>query len=92
MRIAPVDGYEIPDRIRDAVHLMSPADAFPYASSVSKRTDLDHTKPYVALDRGGPPGQTAIGNLAKLTRRHHRIKTFGRWQVEQPYPGILIWR
>ena len=36
--------------------------------------------------------QTAIGELAKLTRRHHRIKTPGKWQVEQPFPGILIWR
>jgi hypothetical protein len=90
--IAPVDAHEIPDRIREAVHLISPADAFPFATSVSRRTDIDHTRPYVPIDRGGPPGQTAIGNLAKLTRRHHRLKTHGRWQVEQPFPGILIWR
>jgi hypothetical protein len=88
----PVDSYEIPDRLREAVHLASPADAFPFASSVSRRTDIDHTEPYVPTERGGPPGQTAIGNLAKLTRRHHRLKTHGRWQVKQPFPGVLIWR
>jgi hypothetical protein len=88
----PVDAYEIPDRLREAVHLASPADAFPFASSVSRRTDIDHTEPYVPIDRGGPPGQTAVGNLAKLTRRHHRFKTHGRWQVKQPFPGIVIWR
>jgi hypothetical protein len=27
-----------------------------------------------------------------LTRRHHRIKTHSRWQVKQPFPGVLIWR
>ena len=27
-----------------------------------------------------------------MTRKHHRIKTFGRWKVAQPFPGILIWR
>jgi hypothetical protein len=90
--VAPVDGYEIPDRMRQAVHLMSPADAFPFASSVRRQTDLDHTRPYVPIDRGGGGGQTAIGNLAKLTRLHHRVKTHGRWRVKQPFPGILIWR
>jgi hypothetical protein len=89
---APVDGYEVPDRAREAVHILVPADAFPYASSTSRALDVDHTEPYAAPDDGGPPGQTAIGNLAKLTRRHHRIKTHGRWQVEQPYRGVLIWR
>jgi Domain of unknown function (DUF222) len=90
--LAPVDGYEIPDRMREAVHLLTPADGFPFAGSVSRRADVDHTIPFLRPDQGGPPGQTAIGNLAKLTRRHHRIKTFGRWQVKQPYDGILIWR
>ena len=43
-------------------------------------------------DHGGPPGQTRIGNLDTFIRRHHRLKTFGRWQVRQPFPGIWIWR
>ena len=34
---APVDAYEIPDRHRQAVHLMTPADTFPFASSLSRR-------------------------------------------------------
>jgi hypothetical protein len=37
-------------------------------------------------------GQTRIGNLGKLTRRHHRTKTHGGWHVQQPFPGIWIWR
>ncbi len=89
---APVDAYEIPDRLREAVQLRSPADVFPYATNVSRSMDQDHTKPYIPPDDGGPPGQTSLGNLGPLTRRHHRIKTHSRWRVKQPFSGIFIWR
>ncbi len=94
--IAPVDAYEIPDRIREAVHILAPADTFPYATNTGRRMDNDHTIAYVHPDTGGPPGQrpgqTRIGNLGPMTRPHHRIKTHSRWQVKQPYPGIYLWR
>nr|MBA2774676.1 hypothetical protein [Nocardioidaceae bacterium] len=90
--LAAVDAYEIPDRIREAVHLLIPADVFPYATNTSRQMDVDHTDPYVSPDDGGPPGQTGVGNLGPMTRRHHRIKTHGRWRVQQPYPGIYVWR
>ena len=61
---APVDGYEIPDRLREAVHLITPTDVFPHATNKTRRMDLDHTVPY---RHRGPPGQTAIGNLAPMT-------------------------
>jgi hypothetical protein len=83
---APVDAYEIPDRHRQAVHLMTPADTFPYASSLSRRMQVDHTTPY---ERGGVSG---VGNYGPMTTRHHRIKTHGGWQVTQPFPGIYLWR
>jgi hypothetical protein len=53
--ITPVGSYEIPERIRDAVHWRSPVDMFPYGTQPSRRCDLDHTDPY---DHGatGPPG------------------------------------
>ena len=116
--MAPVDGYEIPARHREAVHLLQPGDVFPYGSNTGRSLDNDHTIAYV---RGGHPpgpaeppdladpphppdladppdppdppvGQTRIGNLGKLTRRHHRLKTHGGWQVQQPFAGIWIWR
>lgn len=86
---APVDAYEIPDRLREAVHLTTPTDVFPYGSNKTRHQDIDHTIPY---DPNGPPGQTRTGNLAPLTRRHHRIKTHGRWKMKQPFPGIIIWQ
>ena len=83
---APVDAYEIPDRHRQAVHLMTPADTFPYASSLSRKKQVDHTIPH---DQGGESG---VGNYGPMTTLHHRIKTHGGFDVRQPFPGIYIWR
>jgi len=84
--MAPVDAYEIPDRHRQAVHLMTPADTFPYGSSLSRKQQVDHTVPY---DQGGASG---VGNYGPMTVTHHRIKTHGRWDVKQPFPGIYVWK
>jgi hypothetical protein len=83
---APVDAYEIPDRHRQAVHLMTPADTFPFASSLSRKKQVDHTVPF---EEGGESG---VGNYGPMTIRHHRIKTHGGWQVQQPFPGIYVFR
>jgi hypothetical protein len=88
----PVDAYEIPDRLREAIHLRNPVDVFPYATNTSRRRDIDHTIPYRPPDHGGPPGQTRVDNLGPMTRFHHRIKTHSRWQLRQPFPGVYLWR
>jgi len=85
----PVDAYEIPDRHRRAVHLMTPADTFPFANDTTRNKQIDHTEAYV---RGGPNGQSRIGNYGPMTTFHHRIKTHGGWDVKQPFPGIYLWR
>ncbi len=54
--------------------------------------DLDHTQPWQPPDRGGPPGQTRLGNLGPLGRTSHRIATHSRWQRHQPHPGTFVWR
>ncbi len=87
----PVDAYEIPDRIREAVHLTIPVDCFPYATSTRSTGDIDHTIPFVKPDEGGPPGQTGLGKLGPITRFHHRVKTHGDWQVAQPFTGVFVW-
>ena len=88
----PIDAYEIPASLREQLLLRNPADVFPYAAAVSRSIDIDHTIPYLHPDRGGPPGQTRLGNLGPHVRRHHRLKTHGGWQVRQPEPGIWLWR
>lgn len=87
--LAPVDAYEIPDRHRQAVHLMTPADTFPWGVSTARTQQIDHTE---AFRRGGPPGQSRVGNCGPMTPFHHRIKTHADWQVRQPFPGIHVWR
>ena len=88
--IAPVDSYEIPDRIRNAVTSRSPVDAFPFGTLPAARCDLDHTEPY-HHGPGAPPGQTRTDNLAPLSRRAHRAKTSGRWRLTQHEGGWLEW-
>jgi hypothetical protein len=89
----PVDGYEVPDRLREQVWLRTPAGVFPWSGNLSRGKDLDHTVPYLAPDRGGPPGQTRAGNQGPMTRFEHRIKTHGRgWRHRQPVPGVFLWR
>jgi hypothetical protein len=83
---APVDAYEIPERHRQAVHLMTPADTFPFASSLSRKKQVDHNVPY---EQGGVSG---VGNYGPMTLTHHRIKTHGGFDVRQPFPGIYLWR
>jgi hypothetical protein len=95
--MAPVDAYEIPDRLRAAVRLRTPADAFPFSSAVTGpgvAMDEDHTEPFVPAtgSRGEKDWATRLGNLAPLGRFHHRIKTHGRWTVRQPFDGIVLWR
>jgi hypothetical protein len=86
----PVDAYEVPDRHRQAVHLMTPADTFPFAANTSRGMQVDHTEEY-DHGPGAPPGQSRIGNYGPVVTFHHRIKTHGAWDVQQPYPGIYLW-
>ena len=88
----PVDAYEIPSPLREAQVLLTPFEVFPYGTQPARQADLDHTQPYVLREDGGPPGQTAIGNLGPLGRRHHLGKTFGGFTVHQPLPGLYYWR
>ena len=88
----PVDAYEVPTAMAEALRLRNPADVFPYASNLGRRKDKDHTIAYLHPDNGGPPGQTHLGNLGPLTRFHHRIRTHSRWRLKQPHPGVYLWR
>jgi hypothetical protein len=85
----PVDSYEIPTALREQLQLRYPADVFPYAAAVSRRLDLDHTIPYLSPDRGGPPGQTRIGNLGPHTAATTATKPSppGKSGNPNPAPG-----
>ncbi len=89
---APVDAYEIPDRHRQAVHLMTPADCFPHSPNTSRSQQVDHTVPFRRGVAAEGTGQSRLGNYGKMTVLHHRIKTHGGWQVAQPFPGVYVWQ
>ena len=90
--VAPIDAYEVPQWMRAAVRLRNLADVFPYGSCTTATVDLDHTVPWIPLDRGGPTGQTRPGNLGPYVRAHHRLLTHGRWLRRQPEPGTFLYR
>jgi hypothetical protein len=87
-----VNAYEAPQWLREIVHLLRPGEVFPYGTSTSRRVDLDHPHGYSPPEEGGPEGQTCSHELGPLSRRAHRIRTHGAWQLNQPRPGVWDWR
>ncbi len=74
---------------RTLVHLVRARSArctAPGCGRPAARCDLDHT---TAWDKGG---LTCECNMAPLCRHHHRAKQAQGWHLEQPEPGVLIWR
>ncbi|MBD8870043.1 HNH endonuclease signature motif containing protein [Nocardioides donggukensis] len=86
--LVPVDAYEVPDRMGEAIRLRDGTCVFPWCTRPARSCDADHV---VAYDPDGPPGQTATGNLGALCRRHHRLKTHGAWRCATPVPGVFEW-
>ena len=63
--VAPVDGYEVPQRLRAAVRVQQIADVFPFGTCISANMDLDHTERYVSMDYGGPPAKPGAATSAR---------------------------
>jgi hypothetical protein len=82
-----VDSYEIPARIRHQIILRDHVEVFPFSTRTARNQDLDHTQPYTP----GQPHQTRTDNLGPLSRKTHRGKTHGGWQLTQPQPGVFHW-
>jgi hypothetical protein len=86
-----VEDYQLPRPLEEALVLTRPREIFPYGTLPSRQADKDHTTPYDAHRRTGPP-QTSLDNLGPLSRRHHRAKTHGGFTCHQPIPGTYYWR
>ena len=86
--LAPVDAYEVPTRHRRAVQLRHPVETFPWvhARSTGNYVQVDHRVPH------GDGGATDVANLDPLGTWHHRLKTHGGWEVQQPAPGVHLWQ
>ncbi|QDP96400.1 hypothetical protein FOE78_11245 [Microlunatus elymi] len=93
--IHPVDAYEVPDAMRNALLARTPASCFPNSANRSRSMQADHTIAYRRTGGPGgnaPPGQTGLHNLGPLGQTEHRIKTHGGWSARQPVPGTYVWR
>lgn len=89
----PVDCWEIPAQMREVLSVRQPFEVFPWGTKASRLADMDHTRPYVPPDEGGPPGQTHPDKLGPLGRRPHRLKTHAPgWRHLQLSPGVYLWR
>ncbi len=88
--LGALDRYEPSAAMRLALQVRNPVDVFPYGTRQARACDLDHTQPY-QFDRN-VTGQTGMHNLGPLSRRTHRAKTHGGWQLTQPEPGVFHWR
>ncbi len=74
---------------RKLQHLIKARNATCTAPGCGRRAahcDLDHIDPHHA------GGLTCECNLAPLCRHHHRCKQAEGWRLEQPEPGVLVWR
>jgi hypothetical protein len=79
-------GYQSAPFLRHLVNIRDRTCGFPGCRNPAARCDQDHTIPH---DRGG---RTCECNLACLCRRHHQAKQAQGWWLEQPEPGVLLWR
>jgi hypothetical protein len=83
-------GYAPTAAMREHVVVRDGTCVFPWCSRNARLADLDHVVPYDHdhPDCGGP---TSTDNLAALCRRHHRLKTKGRWRYRMTKPGVFDW-
>ena len=80
-----VEGYEVPDRLREQVTLRDHTCVFPWCTRSARKTDADHVIPYAE------GGTTSSDNIAPLCRRHHRLKTHTSWTYTMLEPGSFLW-
>ncbi len=83
-------GYTPTARLREQVIARDRTCVFPWCGRNARRCDLDHVVPF-DHDHPGQGGSTSSDNLAALCRRHHRLKTRGRWQYEMKASGEFVW-
>ncbi|PID53818.1 MAG: hypothetical protein CSB46_05825 [Micrococcales bacterium] len=77
-----VTQYEVPDRVKERVHLRDGTCVFPHCTRPAHRCDTDHSEAYnhAEPDSGGA---TCPCNLAPLCRRHHNLKTHHGWRYRR---------
>ncbi|MBO0845997.1 MAG: hypothetical protein J2P22_11350, partial [Nocardioides sp.] len=91
----PVDEHDPPEWTRESVVLRDRHCVFPRCTRHARACDLDPITPYIPVDQGGPPGQTAPTNSPRCaddtTAPRHRAKTARRWHYRRHGDGTYTW-
>ena len=77
--------YETPDRLVEQSALVDQTCVFPWCTRPARRTDCDHVIPHA------DGGSTCSCNIARLCRRHHRLKTHTAWDYVVLERGSYLW-
>jgi hypothetical protein len=77
--------YETPDRLVEQSALVDETCVFPWCTRPARRTDCDHVIPHA------DGGSTCSCNIARLCRRHHRLKTHTAWRYVVLERGSYLW-
>jgi hypothetical protein len=78
-------GYQTPDRLVEQSALVDETCVFPWCTRPARHTDCDHVVPHAA------GGGTCSCNIARLCRRHHRLKTHTPWRYAVLERGNYLW-
>jgi hypothetical protein len=81
-----VPGYRMPDSLHHILKIRQKTCFNPICGHPAISSDDDHTLPY---DQGG---RSCECNGAPGCRNCHQTKQTPGWHLEQPSPGVLIWR
>jgi len=81
--------YRPSARMREAIQLVFPTEAFPYSHTPSRGLELDHT---VAYRKSCRDPQTGVGLMGPLHHKVHHAKTVAAWHAQQRIPGEIVWR
>uniref|UniRef100_UPI0013008826 HNH endonuclease signature motif containing protein n=1 Tax=Desertihabitans aurantiacus TaxID=2282477 RepID=UPI0013008826 len=92
---AGVEGYEVPDWLKEQVALRDRTCVFPWCHRAAHPRPLhDRARAQVEYDHVRPHrlgGPTSATNLAPLCLAHHLGKTFERWSYVVTEPGVYLW-
>ena len=78
-------GYETPDRLAEQSAHVDGSCVFPWCTRPARTADCDHVHPHAE------GGSTCSCNIARLCRRHHRLKTHTAWSYAVLERGSYLW-
>lgn len=84
----PARGYQPSQQDADYARALHGTCMFPHCDVFAWECDLDHRKPYNHTEPA-QGGQTKAENLGPFCRKHHRLKTFGGWDLIKNPDGTL---